>query len=403
MPLRTGGVLDWGHDYDGAVLSSSLRGLPILKSRYELATIKDPIRFNPLDIPEIHSALQCVNTEGVDQGDRARLYRSATTDCFNSLPPELLQTILIPMQSKDVRSLKLASRTFANIELTEGFWASRFSKGHEYHHVFEVQRSKPRSWKAMYKSMDLIKPLPAMVNRRRVCVLGLQLRDLLKQMAEPCHGCPLRCYFEPAAEEDYAEWHVASRGLQGPEDLFNRGSRALHIRKVEVPPRTEGLFVSFCWLSSGQFVSGIRFQGANGEEARIGFIHLDREIPLDIPPGIGIRGWHVAHHETGVKAIAALMDNGTLSSWVGEYEGVPKRVLEGESAALSTLRAEFDVSTWRLASLCTESANLCFNPGLEACCIRYPCAVREAIRRIVSSRRRPLESRSTACTLPFYR
>ncbi|MBE3042166.1 hypothetical protein IMZ48_06215 [Candidatus Bathyarchaeota archaeon] len=197
----------------------------------------------------------------------------------------------------------------------------------------------------MYESMGLIKTHPAIVNRRRIWGLGLQLRDVLGQIEEPCHGCPLRCPFEPAAEEDCSEWHVASRGLEGPEDLFNRGSRALHIRKVEVPPSIEGLFISFCQLGSGQFVSGIRFQGANGEGARIGFIHPDREIPLDIPPNISICGWHVAHHETGIKAIAALMDNGTLSPWVGEYEGVPKRVLKGVSAGFLTLKAEFDVST----------------------------------------------------------
>ena len=110
-------------------------------------------------------------------------------------------------------------------------------------------------------------------------------------------------------------------------------------------PDIKGLFVSFVQLVNGPFVSGIRFEQANGEGVRIGYTHPDREVSIDIPDGSHIRGWVVAFHSYGVQGVAALMSDGTVSPWAGERKGRVLWRLDGKTSRVTALRTEFDVST----------------------------------------------------------
>lgn len=90
-------------------------------------------------------------------------------------------------------------------------------------------------------------------------------------------------------------------------------------------------------------VSGIRFEGVSGEETTLGFLHPNRETSLNLPTGSTIHGWKLARDETGIKAIAALLVDGTFTPWAGEHEGFPRRLLVENYAKCTSVKAEFDV------------------------------------------------------------
>jgi hypothetical protein len=56
------------------------------------------------------------------------------TDHFSSLPQELLSFILCYLPASDVESARLASRTMANVPLSDGYWHSRFDFPFELSH-----------------------------------------------------------------------------------------------------------------------------------------------------------------------------------------------------------------------------------------------------------------------------
>lgn len=198
---------------------------------------------------------------------------------------------MIPLQSKDVvRSLRLASRTLADVELTGAFWASRFREGHEYRYAFKFRQSTLRSWGAMYDAIVLKKTHPVMINQKRIWDSTLRLGEVFRQMIEPCHGCPLRSPFEPLGEEDGVEWRIARRGLNRSRNSFNNGSRAFHIRTIEIPVDLHGIFVSFIDAGNGPLISGLRFERMSGDSVRIDYTNGDREVCLDVNPGQKLRG-----------------------------------------------------------------------------------------------------------------
>jgi hypothetical protein len=117
------------------------------------------------------------------------------------------------------------------------------------------------------------------------------------------------------------------------------------------PLSVRQLFVSLVQLGSGIFVSGLRFATKSRDDICIGYIHPDKEYALDFPPECEheslytIAGWYLALDLSGIRAVAALMDNGKLSSWAGDPQGFPRWRLAGEGVwrEFSGVKAEFDV------------------------------------------------------------
>ncbi|KPM43966.1 hypothetical protein AK830_g2620 [Neonectria ditissima] len=304
------------------------------------------MKFNPVDIPELQDLLQSLKASGParpDEHNKSCVQAPGKTpDCFVRLPQEIIQELLILSQSKDVASFRLASRTIATSPLSARFWKSRFSEGYEYHYIIEAHGSKPGSWRALYDGVSRIQTSPGLINRKRLWNSALKLRNTLEQINGPCHGRSLCSFFEPDSPVDNADWFSARYGSTGPEGMFFGGVRVLRIRVFDVPAKFHRLFVSFVQLNHGTFISGFRFQQRNGDETLVGYIHRSREVPLSIPSQLDIYGWHLAFHESGIKAIAAVMEDETVSSWVGEHAGSSKRRLVGNLQRLSTLKAEFD-------------------------------------------------------------
>ncbi|RSL77800.1 hypothetical protein CEP51_008754 [Fusarium floridanum] len=286
----------------------------------------DPMRQDPYNLSAIlELARSAIPEHPVDKTSAIEItHQPSGVDPFNSLPPELIAAILEFVPSRYVLCVKLASRPFAACPLTESFWASRFLEGQDFHHVFEVWKTKPKSWGNMHQALRGIRYHRKLLSRKRVWNLSLSLRDLLDQLMPTCDGDSLRSYFEPVGKHDHLDWQVASRGLARPEDEFRQGTRSLRTRVIDIPQDVEEVFISFVQLSLGEFVSGIRFQRENGESVRIGYSEASRELPLGIPAGLGIRGLILAFSEMGVKAISALMEDDTRSPWRGAEQGLPK-------------------------------------------------------------------------------
>ncbi|WAO95896.1 Hypothetical protein NCS54_01354300 [Fusarium falciforme] len=293
FPLRDRGILDWGHTYGGAIVIKEDDGLPMLLPRYfRGANTMDPMRQDPFNLSAIlELARSAIPEHPIDKTSAIEVSCQASgVDPFNSLPPELIAAILEFVPSRYVLCVKLASRPFAACPLTESFWASRFLEGNDFHHVFEVWKSKPKSWASMHQALRGIRHHRKLLSRKRVWDLSLKLRDLLDQLMPICHGDSLRSYFEPVGNHDHLDWQVASRGLARPEDEFRQGTRSLQTRVIDIPQDVQEVFISFVQLSLGEFVSGIRFQRQNGEDA---FKLVALSIPIISANKIPPQGTHL--------------------------------------------------------------------------------------------------------------
>lgn len=362
MPVSSFGLLDWGHSYGGAALRLS-DGFSTFHTHLESRLLEEPVssgfRFDPMSIPGICRLLETLAPPS--RQERADLTmprnprtRTAGNDLFNSLPTEILCKIIIDLRSKDVHALRLASRACANVWLPEAFWASRFLKGGEYHHIFEAQHINLKSWEQLHFTVRMISQIcPNLKNRKRIWELATRLQDQLADMSRvPCMGRPLHGYFERADERDKLPWLTASRGLRGPKEPFQDGCRALRSRKVHIQTHSKvtNVFVSFFRLLGREFVCGLRFEQKNGHDISLGYIRADREVPITFPASqpcesaFTISELHLALHLEGVMAISVLTDNGASSSWVGDHEDNPKWCLADVRGTISTLKGEFDVS-----------------------------------------------------------
>lgn len=89
-------------------------------------------RYDPSNVPEIQQAL--VETRerrrDLEESSVSPIFRGPV-DCFRRLPPEVLEYIQTLLQPCDVVNVRMASRSFASLPLSQSFWASRFNSRHE--------------------------------------------------------------------------------------------------------------------------------------------------------------------------------------------------------------------------------------------------------------------------------
>ncbi|UPK91609.1 hypothetical protein LCI18_002544 [Fusarium solani-melongenae] len=224
MPIHGAGILDWGHKCGGDAFIPQLRRprrpnpySPFNRDPYKIPSILNMfcstvrLEYHRIKIPALGIP---VNTDG---------------DVFERLPNELIEAILVNLPRKDVWHLRRASPVYANYQLPEAFWASGFRKGHEFHHVFETFQSRPDSWRNLYLSLRSIEEnVPALVRRKRIWGMALELGSLLTQMSGT----------------------------------------------------VSQLWVSFTKMNGGFFVSGFRFVGLDGQVNRLGYIHPNQEVKI---------------------------------------------------------------------------------------------------------------------------
>lgn len=373
FPIQEG-LINWGHDYGGSAhrdTESALApgGEPRLHYRDPGSLAQDE---DPLDIPSIYEAFSTdteVETTRVSTSEahnspepsrrREHQTRESGHDPFVTLPSELLSWILINLNSADVVRLRRASYAFATLPLPDAFWKSRFLPERDFPYIFEAQQRFSSAqhrghWKSIYRKVKSSSQSPAVVNRRRIWNLCLPLVAALKQMrGSVCQGRAVRSFFEPdAPDEDQPDrmWCFASRALKRPVDSVSTGSRVLRERRLHVPQHgCVPVFVSAIDLFGRRYVSGIRVVNKSGISSSLGHIGPDRETRLSSAQNLEFRGFCLAQDECGVRGLAIILSDGTMSNWCGDSEGLPKRRLfpgtgaDGQTA-VEYLQCGFDVS-----------------------------------------------------------
>ncbi|KAH7216172.1 hypothetical protein DER44DRAFT_857092 [Fusarium oxysporum] len=127
-----------------------------------------------------------------------------------------------------------------------------------------------------------------------------------------------------------------------------------------------------------------------------GYQHEDTmlHIPLLDEP---IRGWELAMELSGIKGIAAIQSDGTLTSWAGESPGLPRWRLKG-AQGVSVVKAEFDAL--KLVSLSRDKI-----PNQEDWlnnCLWYPEVPREGLLFSGSTGDKPPPKYNLPATTVFF-
>ncbi|GAD97279.1 conserved hypothetical protein [Paecilomyces variotii No. 5] len=369
--------IDWGNGY-GGIYGRLLQGAP--GSSGFLGRLKDlewrpngrpdymnaVWRFDPLRIAEIEELLEesCsasnkqrkVDTE---LNSEIRSYpeskKSPLCDPLTTLPPEIRETILILLPSQDVCNLRAASRAFASLQLSNDFWASRFSPGFEFSFVFESRRYLENrlssvSWKMLYDGINECSAIRSMRNRRRIWGLMLPLAQTLIYIVDhPLKGIPAPTFYNPGLPQTGIRWRFTSSSKVLHGHQRDAACRALHSRMIDFDDAIDGAYVSFVKFSGKEYVSGMQFVLASGKVAEIGYILPQKRIYLNIKRHSGqfesnLQGFCLAVMQTGIGAIALVSSTGKLSQWAGLPNGIPLGLLVAHGSHISSLRAYFDVS-----------------------------------------------------------
>ncbi|KAF4436889.1 hypothetical protein F53441_13156 [Fusarium austroafricanum] len=389
MPTGKDTLLDWGHDYGGAASLRYERGIPVRSSHFsQLEDTPKVFRSDPYHIPSLVNAIEGAARlqDDVFLSHWQPNEQSLKRDSFSRLVPEILQLIAILLPTSDIHSLRLASPAFATLKLPEGFWASRFQPGNEWDHLPEVQEHPPKSWRAFYLSLKIwARENPSMANRRRVWGLAKDLQATLKQLeGVPCTGSPLETRFESLSNtsdgdnghEAEVSWHTAARAVAEPDKDFSHGCRVLRARALffSEPVNIRQMSVSFVDTVAGRFVSGLSFIDQHSRLHSIGYQHKDTMVHIPFPFEQPIQGWELALDMSGVKGIAVIYNDGTISSWAGEFAGIPRWRLTG-TEGISAVKAELDA--FKLVTLSRDGL-----PGQKSwqnTCLWYPEVPRKSL------------------------
>ncbi|KAI9848217.1 MAG: hypothetical protein M1837_000891 [Sclerophora amabilis] len=368
-------TLNWGHDYGGRLkfeidLDKLLPGeesklqslrLPTFRGLEERATFKQ--RQDPLEIAALERALadsideppqqdtSPVRPTHVESGEA--IFKG---DCFATLPPEILDNLLLCLPSKDLRSLRLASRTIKMFPLSQSFWMSRFQWGFEFEWIFEARldrvKRRVRDWRRLYLRLTSLSSRSALANRKRIWGILKPLADLLVVYSSlSAAGSSIQNFFEPSALKDDRSWRCACGAMKLKPDRFNEGCIALFERVVTLTPDITGVYVSLIDIFGTQYVTGLRFVQVGGSEACLGYNISGREVLLELSDLTeGFFGFEVVVSSRGVQALAILDRTGCRSNWGGSPGQGPRMRLFSTSQRVLDLKGAFD--GFKMISLC---------------------------------------------------
>ncbi|KAF5563865.1 C-3 sterol dehydrogenase (C-4 decarboxylase) [Fusarium napiforme] len=350
-PIGPDMLPNFGHDY-GDIASISYEGaIEVLVSDFKSPNYaSDMLRANPFEIPALRKSINFAARMQQDafQSILDRSTLSADKDVFNYFPPEILEKIVMVLPSPDVHSLRLASRVFATLSLSERFWASRFTEGHEFNYLPEVFATPPTSWRALYLSLHIwASENSGMGSRSRVWPSVKDLHETLRQMKDvDCLGNVINTVNEPEAPKPMPEREsliTAERYIFEPGTHFMGGSRVLRARSAEFPQHLKIMLmsVSFVDTPAGLFISGLMFVGADGVFESLGYTNKSQMEHLTLPEDQHVKGFEVALDFCGFRAIAAITQDGTTSSWAGDPANYPRRRLY-DVEGISLIVAQFD-------------------------------------------------------------
>ncbi|KAH7081706.1 hypothetical protein BKA63DRAFT_504385 [Paraphoma chrysanthemicola] len=365
-------VVTWGHTYGGLFASNDADNWSIHLRNERGYTVGTRIwKANPsiVENDRIQDQLTSWGSKGsqvqskseeqsVASGDTPSLTPADGQDCFEDLPPELLENVIMFLPSEDVLPAKLASRAIARLQLSKAFWYSRFWPGQEYEYLIEpllhkagaiteAQFSDP---KIVYDFLRTEPESLVLANRRRIhellrpIVSGLQYfasHEKRFGTTEPS-GRALASLWQPELEdEDTARWECAYGELLDSElQPYHFGCRPLFKRLVVLAKDVVAVHVSVLPFHSGvTYVTGLRFCLADNTEETIGYILQGKETMIQT--GGVLRGFHVVASNRGIHGLGILNKDGRIAATAGlKKENGGRRLGWGES--VRKVKAYFD-------------------------------------------------------------
>ncbi|CAM1502202.1 Fc.00g041860.m01.CDS01 [Cosmosporella sp. VM-42] len=317
-------------------------------------------KHDPFHIPELSKLFRlgepCLEVALREKNQTPITRCSIDGDPLGVLPVEILVDILIRLDSKDVATLREASRAFANAGLPDKFWKSRFWPGGEFSHVFEAltHGHAVQGWKDLFCEVKSIKDLPSMKNRKRVLASGSVIRDLVGLAAINISGCgsPSHSLFEPSEMVDRLDWGSAMNETYAACKSVDLGPRPGYHRSTPVPVGNANILVSTVQLNGKSYISGIQFVSKQGQKTSLGYPRPENEIPVvweHSQQGMPISGFHAAFDEYGIRGLAVIAQSKAISGWIGEHHSLAKKRFvisawdKNVLAEVKYIRARFDV------------------------------------------------------------
>ncbi|PGH11842.1 hypothetical protein AJ79_04639 [Helicocarpus griseus UAMH5409] len=368
IPIRSHSWLHWGHTY-GGLLKTYPADYPWEENRIvgmitgSMGTLAKPKmspyyyhKEDPWDVPEIQHMLSETKESSFQGYDSDETLISPKfrnhTDCFSTLPVELCEEILTQLPMENVVNLRLASRAFASLPLSQYFWSSRFQPDMDRGFVFEARmpdhnpaNAGRRDWRALYhKVSESLREGGALANRQRIWNCNRSLAKLLSwSPSDHVRLVKGDQYNNIVWKSVGASYHTPqSVQVSAPSLPYDR----LHIQAVRVPLDISRIAVSLVTFNEKQYVSGIRLISRRDSDIEMGYIIPGSEIILDMAnegdsPG-SLSGFITAVGPNGIHALRATTLDGRLSRWAGCPDKIPITVRLCTSERISHLKCAFD-------------------------------------------------------------
>ncbi|OAL63932.1 hypothetical protein A7C99_4584 [Trichophyton rubrum] len=368
FPSQEFGLLTWGHGYESS--SSDAEIITHHRSTYQQSFfLRDPF-----DIPELQEALDEAKKERSNENTAERSIIAERADCdqFYSLPFEIREDIQCMLSLRDVFSLRIASRSFGSMPLSQHFWRSRFLPSFERGFIFEALRPQldkttsdatiHYNWKALYeKTNPNLEHFEAIRNRRRIWECNKSLAALL--ISQP----PLEDGSAYSMEEhNHVLWRTAAaKPREPPRTQPSRGRfpgsaplpppSIVKEHAIRVPTQVSHVGVSLVCFGGNTYVSGIRISTPDEKEVRLGYIRPDNEVILNISQkgaesnSHPLTGFAICADPGGIRGIRTATADGTLSNWAGDHHDVPSTLRLCLNERVTHIKAKFDA--FRLISL----------------------------------------------------
>lgn len=379
-PITCPGFVDLGLDYWGFIWGPKLQ-YSQRASRHVLRRVAPRIgrtsvmgsnaQFDPFDIPKLERILDKTQQPAPQEDTGPSISPSFRnqSDCFNRLPPELLEEIRVLLPSSDVANLHLISRTFASLSLSQYFWASRFRGTCERSHIFEPTilefdidgRKTRRDWKSLYHETGRVhSPPDTLYSRERVWNCIRPLAELLVEIPPVSDGA-VREFQGVETETDGWKSAPGWRCIGGnfrPRSHRIPWSMACNIRfeqNVYVPEDLERIDVTILSFCDQQYVSGLRLISRKKSNIQLGYVISGKETILHVGDRDGgqniLTGFICALGDLGIQGLRTVASKGQLSEWAGAATDSSQTLRLCVGQPISELKAAFDVCEYLISFL----------------------------------------------------
>ena len=339
FPLRGNGI-SWGHDYGGLHFLDNLNYYPwedrLLEECHNAETLLYA-KSNPYDVPEIPTLLAA----RLDHPTELPLDGKAS-DCFSSLPWEILEAIAATLSTGDALSLRLVSQAFLPLLSSATFWASRFEACADRGFIFETWRSREIiDWMSLYRLTGRTHGPSGLQNRRRVWDLARQLKNInslhradnltMTNLGE--NNAPLRWSKVAGDVKDEVAYRYPKN--------FNEGCRIFGTHLAPIPEGLSKIGFSISSLANVTYIAGVRLMTQKSPDICLGFVSESKEVIKELT---ALRGFVLAVGSRGIHALQVVSQDASLSEWVGCPTTSPITKCLAHFDSIAGLEVKFDVS-----------------------------------------------------------